>query len=158
MNWTAIVLLTVVGLVFIAVEFYLPGLVLGSIGAVLMLFATAICYSVTGSRDQTIVLFCVEVALGLGAGYASIKYFPRTALGQKMILAKMDTGASAPAESVKDWIGREGVAQTVLRPAGLALIGGKRIDVEAESGLIESGSPIKIVAVHKNRLVVKQLG
>ena len=157
MNWTAIVLLTVVGLVFIAVEFYLPSLVLGSIGAVLMLFATAICYSSTGSRDQTIVLFCVEVVLGLGVGYASIKYFPRTAVGRKMILAKMQTDASAPAERVKDWIGREGVAQTVLRPSGMALIDGKRLDVEAESGMIESGCPIKIVAVQKNRLVVKKL-
>src|ERR1017187_6275606 len=111
MNWTAIVLLTVVGMVFIAVEFYLPGLVLGSIGAVLMLFATAICYNSTGSRDPTIVLFCVEVALGFGVGYASIKFFPQTALGRSMILAKMQTGASAPAARVKAWIGREGVAQ-----------------------------------------------
>jgi membrane-bound serine protease (ClpP class) len=157
MNWTAIVLLTVVGLVFIAVEFYLPSLVLGSIGAVLMLFATVIYYGSTGSRDQTIIMFCVEVVLGVGVGYTSIKYFPRTALGRKMILAKMEMGTSAPAEQVKDWIGREGVAQTVLRPAGMALVGGNRIDVEAESGMIESGSPIKIVAVHKNRLVVTKL-
>ena len=158
MNWTAIVLLTVVGLVFIAVEFYLPGFVLGSIGAVLMLFATAIFYSSTGSRDQTILLFCVEVALGFAVGYASIKFFPQTTVGRKMILAKMQTGASAPAEKEKDLLGREGVAQTVLRPAGMALIEGKRLDVEAESGMIESGSPIKIVAVQKNRLVVKKLG
>jgi membrane-bound ClpP family serine protease len=157
MNWTAIVLLTIVGLMFIAVEFYLPGLVLGSIGAVLMLFAIAICYSNTGSRNETIVLFLVEVALGIGVGYTSIKYFPRTALGKKMILAKAGIGASAPADEVKDWIGREGVAQTVLRPAGMALVGGKRIDVEAESGMIESGSPIKIVAVQRNRLVVRKL-
>jgi membrane-bound serine protease (ClpP class) len=157
MNWTAIVLLTVVGLVFIAVEFYLPSLVLGSIGAVLMLFATAICYSSTGSRDQTIVLFCVEVALGLGVGYVSIKYFPQTTVGRRMILAKTQTGASAPEERVMDWVGHEGVAQTVLRPAGMALIDGKRLDVEAESGMIESGSPIKIVAVQKNRLVVKKI-
>jgi membrane-bound serine protease (ClpP class) len=46
---------------------------------------------------------------------------------------------------VNDWLGREGVAQTVLRPAGMALIDGKRLDVEAESGMIESGSPVKIV-------------
>jgi membrane-bound serine protease (ClpP class) len=157
MNWTAIVLLTVIGLVFIAVEFYLPSLVLGSIGAVLMLFATVIYYGSTGNRDQTIVVFCVEVVLGIGVGYASIKYFPRTTLGRKMILAKMQTGTSAPVDREKDWIGREGVAQTVLRPAGMAVIGGQRLDVEAESGMIESGSPIKIVAVYKNRLVVTKL-
>src|SRR5580704_5715571 len=127
MNWTAIVLLTVVGLVFIAVEFYLPSLVLGSIGAVLMLFATVIYYGSTGNWNQTIVLFLAEMVLGIGVGYASIKYFPRTSVGRKMILAKMETGVSAPADLAKDWIGREGVAQTVLRPAGMAVISGKRI-------------------------------
>jgi len=37
------------------------------------------------------------------------------------------------------------------------LINGQRLDVVAESGMIESGSPIKIVAVQENRLVVKKL-
>lgn len=157
MNWMAIVILTVAGLVLIAVDFYLPGFVLGSIGAVLMLVATAICYSGTGSLDKTIIVFCAEVALGIGAGYASIKYFPRTAAGKKMFLAETQTGGRAQAPPVGDWIGREGVAQTVLRPAGMAMIDGKRLDVMAESGMIESGSPIKVVAVHENRLVVKKL-
>jgi membrane-bound serine protease (ClpP class) len=158
MNWTLIVLLTVVGLVFIAVDFYIPGFVLGSIGAVLMLCATVIYYIGTGSRNQAIVMFCVELVLGIGTGYTSIKYFPKTAAGRKMILLERQTGTSAEAQRAKDWLGREGVAQTVLRPAGMALIGGKRLDVEAESGMIESGSSIKIVAVQKNRLVVKKLG
>jgi membrane-bound serine protease (ClpP class) len=158
MHWTAIVLLTVGGMMFIAVDFYIPGFVLGTIGAVLMLFATAICYSATGSWNQTIGMFFVEVALGMGAGYASIKYFPKTAAGRRMILAAKQTSASAEAPRVDEWIGREGVAQTVLRPAGMAVIGGKRLDVEAESGMIESGSPVKIVAVLKNRLVVRKLG
>src|SRR5258708_5645816 len=72
MNWMTIVLLTVTGMVLIAVDFYLPGFVLGSIGVVLMLVATAICYSITNGVDRTIMLFCAEVALGISAGYASI--------------------------------------------------------------------------------------
>ena len=158
MNWMTIIILTVTGLLLIAVDFYLPGFVLGSIGVVLMLVATAICYNLTGSLDKTIIVFCGEVALGIGAGYASIKYFPKTAAGKKMILAETQTGVRA--ESSKqhdDWIGREGVAQTVLRPAGVAIIDGKRLDVEAESGMIAGGSPIKVVAVHENRLVVRKL-
>ena len=87
MNWMAIIILTVAGMALIAVDFYLPGFVLGSIGVVLMLVATSVCYSDTESLNKTIVLFCVEVALGIGAGYASIKYFPKTAAGKKMILA-----------------------------------------------------------------------
>jgi membrane-bound serine protease (ClpP class) len=158
MNWAAIVTLTVAGLVLIAVDFYLPGFVLGSIGIVLMLVATAIGYSGTGSLNETIVLFGVEAALGIGVSYASIKYFPKTAAGKKMILAETQTGVRAQSPHASDWVGREGVAQTVLRPAGVALIDGKRLDVVAEAGMIESGSPVKIVAVHENRLVVKKLG
>ena len=157
MNWMAIIILTVTGMVLIAVDFYLPGFVLGSMGAVLMLVATGVCYSDTESLNETIILFCVEVALGFGAGYASIKYFPKTAMGKKMILAATQTGVGAQAKQPGDWIGREGVAQTPLRPAGAALIDGQRFDVVAESGMIESGSPIRIVAVHENRLVVKKL-
>jgi membrane-bound ClpP family serine protease len=157
MNWMAIIILTIAGLVLIAVDFYLPGFVLGSIGVMLMLLATAICYNDTGSLDKAIILFCLEVTLGIGAGYASIKYFPKTAAGKKMILAATQSGASAQPCKASDWIGRDGMALTILRPAGVAMIDGKRLDVMAESGMIESGSPIKIVAVHENRLVVKKL-
>ena len=153
-----IAILIITGMLLIAVDFYLPGFVLGSIGVVLMLVAVAICFDITNSLNKAIILFCFEFVLGIGAGYASIKYFPKTATGKKMILAETQTGVRA--ESSKqhsDWIGREGVAQTILRPAGVALIDGKRLDVEAESGMIESGSAIKIVAVHENRLVVKKL-
>ena len=158
MNWMTIVILIVAGMLLIAVDFYLPGFVLGSIGVVLMLVAVAICFDITNSLNKAIILFCFEVVLGIGAGYASIKYFPKTAAGKKMILAETQTGVRAElSKPHAEWIGREGVAQTILRPAGVAMFDGKRLDVEAESGMIESGSPIKIVAVHENRLVVKKL-
>jgi membrane-bound serine protease (ClpP class) len=158
MNWMLIVMLTVAGLALIAVDFYLPSFVLGIVGVVLLLTATLVCFGSTGSVDKTIILFCVEAALGVGVAYASITYFPRTRAGKKMILAETETGVSAQSSRTGDWIGREGVAQTILRPAGVAMIGGKRLDVVAESDVIESGSPIRIVAVNENRLVVKKLG
>ncbi|MGA2140325.1 MAG: hypothetical protein ABSH14_15820, partial [Verrucomicrobiia bacterium] len=67
----AIIILTVTGMVLIAVDFYLPGFVLGSLGAVLKRVATGVCSSGTESLNATIILFCVEVALGIGAGYAT---------------------------------------------------------------------------------------
>src|SRR5579859_500061 len=91
MNTMMIVLLSVTGIVLIAVDFYLPSFVLGVVGVVLMLVATAVFYSDTNSIDKTIMVFCAEVGLGIGAGYASIKYFPKTATGKKMILAETQT-------------------------------------------------------------------
>jgi membrane-bound ClpP family serine protease len=158
MNYILIVMLTVTGLALIAVDFYLPSFVLGIIGVVLLLAATLVCFGSTGSLNETIILFCIEAALGIGVGYASITYFPRTRAGKKMILAETETSARAQSPRPDDWIGREGVAQTILRPAGVAMIGGKRLDVVAESDVIESGSPVRIVAVNENRLVVRKLG
>ena len=157
MNWTTIVILTVTGAALIAVDFYLPNFVLGTIGIVLMLAATLLYYGDSGSVDKTVMLFFIEVALGIGAGYASIRYFPKTATGKKMILKEAQTGVRAQSQRANDLVGRTGVAQTVLRPAGAALIDGKRLDVVAESDMIEGGSPITVVAVQDNRLVVRKL-
>jgi len=158
MGWTTIIIFTVVGLMLIAVDFYLPSFVLAGVGVVLLLAATLIGYGTTGSANKTILLFCTEAALGFGASYASIKYFPRTRAGRKMILAETQTGGRAQSPQASDWIGHEGVAHTPLRPAGAALIDGQRLDVVAESGVIETGSRIKIIAVNENRLVVRKLG
>jgi len=132
--------------------------VLAGVGVVLLLTATLIGYGATGSVNETILLFCTEAALGFGVSYASIKYFPRTRPGRKMILSETQTGVRAQSPQANDWIGREGVAHTPLRPAGAALIDGQRLDVVAESGVIESGSRIKIIAVNENRLVVRKIG
>jgi membrane-bound serine protease (ClpP class) len=157
MNWMTIAILIITGLALIAVDFYLPGFVLGSIGVVLMLVALVLAYELYGANVM-LLLFLMEVALGIGVGYASIKLFPQTAAGKRMILGETQTGVHAESSKQQaDWIGREGVAQTVLRPAGVAIIDGKRLDVEAESGMIEGGSPVKVVAVHDNRLVVRKL-
>jgi membrane-bound serine protease (ClpP class) len=157
MNWTTIVILTVTGAALIAVDFYLPNFVLGTIGIVLMLSATLLYYGDSGSVDKTVIVFFIEVALGIGAGYASIRYFPKTATGKKMILKEAQTVVRAQSQRASDWVGRTGVAQTVLRPAGAAVIDGKRLDVVAESDMIEGGSPITVVAVQDNRLVVRKL-
>ena len=147
--------LTVIGLVLIAVDFYLPGFVLGSIGIVLMLAAVAICYNNYG-LNWAAALFLLEVALGIGTGYAIIKTVSQTAAGKKMILFHDQTGQRTATEPTADLVGREGVAQTLLRPSGMATLDGKRLDVVAESGMIERGSAIKVIAVEGTRIIVRK--
>ena len=153
--WLMIALI-VIGLVLIAVDFYLPGFVLGSIGIVLMLVAVWLCYQHYG-LNWACVVFLGEAALGIGVGLAVIKYAPQTAAGQKMILSHEQTAMRAGTEQSPGLVGVEGVAQTLLRPSGMALLGGKRLDVVAESGMIESGSAIKVVAIEGTRIIVQKL-
>lgn len=148
--------LVVIGLALIAVDFYLPGFVLGSIGIVMMLVAVGLCYRDYG-LNWACVTFLVEAVLGVGIGIVVIKYAPQTAAGRKMILSHEQTAMHAGLEQAPELVGAQGVAQTVLRPSGMALVGGKRLDVEAESGMIESGSAIKVVAIEGTRIVVRKL-
>ena len=53
--------------------------------------------------------------------------------------------------------GKSGVTRSVLRPAGVAMIDGKRIDVVASGRFIEKGKPIKVIETSGNRVVVKEL-
>ena len=148
--------LTAIGLLLIGVDFYLPGFVLGSIGIVLMLVAVGLCYRDYG-LNWACVAFLAEAALGVGTGFVAIKYVPQTAAGKKMILSHEQTAMRAGIEQPPELVGVQGVAQTLLRPSGMALLGGKRHDVVAESGMIERGSAIKVVAIEGSRIIVRKV-
>jgi membrane-bound serine protease (ClpP class) len=155
MELELIIGLTVIGMLMIAVDFYLPGFVLGSIGIVLMIVATIAC-GMHHSLTVTLLLFCVQVAAGFVAAWMSIKYFPQTKYGQKMILHQTLEGAQSSRNASTTLVGRAGVAQTVLRPSGMAVIDGNRLDVVAESGMIAAGNAIKVVAVEGTRVIVRK--
>ena len=148
--------LTAIGLILIAVDFYLPGFVLGSIGILMMLGAVVLCYRTYG-LNWALGAFLGELALGGATAYVAIKYGSQTAAGRKMILSHDQTAQRASAVPDSGLVGREGVAQTVLRPSGMALLDGKRLDVVAESGVIGPGSAVKVVAVEGTRIVVQKL-
>jgi len=153
--WT-IVALAVIGLLLIGVDFYLPGFVLGSIGIVLMLIGVVLCYTNYG-LSWAAGLFLVQAALGIGGGYYVIKTVPQTAAGKRMILSHDQTGQRSASEPAATLVGKHGVTQSLLRPSGMALLDGKRLDVVAESGMIESGANIKVIAVEGTRIVVRKV-
>lgn len=53
------------------------------------------------------------------------------------------------------YLGREGTASSDLRPAGMALIDGKRVDVVSQGDYIAQGAPIVVTAVTGNQIIVK---
>jgi membrane-bound serine protease (ClpP class) len=52
-------------------------------------------------------------------------------------------------------VGSVGVAETSLRPVGTVRIGDRRVDALAESGIIDAGSPVEVVAAHDNQIKVR---
>lgn len=97
------------------------------------------------------------------------KFLPRTRFGRGLILEQRLTesagaaaaqavgmGGTAEAGGGEGLVGRDGIAETALRPAGKVKIEGRRLDVVAEDGFVEQGTPVVIVAVDQARIVVRR--
>lgn len=151
---TAILVLAGVGFLLVLVEMFLPGGVLGVLGGILLLAAIATGYAQLGPLGGTFTFAVISLVCIVGF-FVWMNTFPKTAVGRKLILAQnLDRGDELPTESAL--VGREGVAQTALRPAGKAVVDGARIDVVAESGFVEAGEPVSVVLVEGARVVVRK--
>lgn len=147
---TAIIVLAVIGFLLIAAEVFVPGMVLGVLGGLCLAGMVALCYMNYGPLLGSLA-FAVLAALLITGFFLWIHLFPSTPIGKKMMLKKALPG-SIPPQSL---LGATGEAITPLRPAGTAVIGGRRVDVVAESGLIESGQKIEVVLQEGMRVVVR---
>ena len=58
--------------------------------------------------------------------------------------------------TAEDLAGKEGVAHTTLRPAGIAKINGNLVDVVTEGDFIDAGSPIVVLRVVGGRNIVRK--
>lgn len=148
-----VVTLVLIGVILLVAEALLPGMIAGVLGFGCLVGAVVVGYTRYGS----VVGHCVlaGVSLGLVAGtLAWFRYFPDSRFGRLFISKRVigDIGAERP-----ELLGQEGTAHSLLRPSGMAVIGGQRVDVVTEGGLVEPGTPIKVVAIEGMRVVVRPL-
>jgi membrane-bound ClpP family serine protease len=89
--------------------------------------------------------------------YMAIKIYPTTSVGKKVLLKNpvVTPGFGEEAQRLEALVGRQGVAQTFLRPAGLVEIDGRRIDALAESDMIEAGARVEVMKVSGMKVMVK---
>jgi membrane-bound serine protease (ClpP class) len=81
------------------------------------------------------------------------RLLPNTRFGKPLILETVLTTRAAEIDSL---VGRHGVTDTALRPAGKASIGGKRIDVVTDGGFLEAGERVVVAEVDGPKVVVRR--
>ena len=86
-----------------------------------------------------------------------MKTFHRSPIGKRMML-NTSIGGGEIYETLTDLVGHTGTTASSLRPSGKAIIDGKKIDVVAEVGMIESGVEVKVVKVEGINIVVRETG
>ena len=146
-----IALLIAAGLFLLFLETILPGLIAGAIGLLLLAFAVGYAYLEIGLRAGNLTLFLVCFLLIL-AMILWIKYFPDSAVARLFVSTSTVGNIEAGKPELLD---QAGIAFTDLRPAGTALINGKRVDVVTEGGFVMKDTPVKVIEVEGMRVVVR---
>jgi membrane-bound serine protease (ClpP class) len=90
-----------------------------------------------------------------------LRALPKFAAFNRLIL-KSETRSSegyvsASTEEDQQLVDQEGVTLTDLRPVGIGLFDGRRMNVIAEGEFIEQQRPVKIVEAHGSRIVVRTI-
>ncbi|OHB50649.1 MAG: hypothetical protein A2Y10_02180 [Planctomycetes bacterium GWF2_41_51] len=96
--------------------------------------------------------------------YMLSKYLPKSGPLAGLVLepaaggGRIEADISAPPETEREIkVGDEGIAVTILRPAGRARIGDSIVDVVAEGDYIQREQKVKIINIEGNRVVVRQI-
>jgi membrane-bound serine protease (ClpP class) len=158
-------LLVGAGLALVGLEiFVIPGFgIAGVLGIAALLAGLSLSLVGAGAVAGVVMDAVGRVALSLlvaiVASLVALRFLPRLPVGRRLVLATgLDTlegYASAPPRDAS-LLGRAGIARSSLRPAGVAEIGGERIDVVSDGEMIEAGMPVIVTRVDGNRVVVRR--
>jgi len=143
-----VVLLYVLGMALAVAEVFIPGVVIGLIGLGLIVTSIYLGFGLSAALGWTLT----AVTLAAIPVYA---VFWVKVLNRMFAMNATQKGYTSAQTELKSLVGQEGVALTPLRPVGMALIGGKKVDVVSESEVIDRDTRIKVIEVESNRVVVR---
>ncbi len=153
-----IIVLLLLGLFFIFLELFVPGGIVGSIGAILMGTAIIMCFYHYGPSTG-IAVFLGSCVVSVIAIVLFIKLFPHTAEGKWIIMSNTlvkAKGSHSDTAAHESLIGVEGISESELRPVGIATVNGQRLDVMTEGDFVEPNTPVRVLRVDGNRIVVER--
>jgi membrane-bound serine protease (ClpP class) len=150
------VLLIIAGVILIVVEVFLvPGTIVAAVlGLAAISFAVIRIF-----QDESIAVLGWTALFGSALLAALLWLFPRTRMASRLMLSTRlvtpDSAAGEPGKSPWDeLLGQTGTATSDLRPAGVARIGGERVDVVTQGDFIPVGSRITVRRIEGNRIIV----
>jgi membrane-bound serine protease (ClpP class) len=136
------------GLIFLLLEVFIPS---GGILGVLALGSAA--FGIYGLFYQGNAL------LGVGAiGGTSIAVILGIRFGLRRLSFKGSLSATTNTsvdERIEGLVGKQGITVTSLRPAGVAMIEGQRVDVVSAGSFVGKDVPVCVVDTSGNRVVVR---
>lgn len=153
MSW--IILIYAGGIALILSEMFLPGLIVGSVGVLLVIASCAMTFQ--HYPEQALPLILAEILGAVVLPLIGMVLFMKSPFSRGFVL-------KATQEKSKGWVsnetptelmGKTGNVYTALRPAGAIVIEGERYDAVSSGSFIDKGITVRVVEVQGNRVVVE---
>lgn len=151
-------MLLLLGLFLLGLEFFIPSFGMIFTVAVISLVVSfwCACKAWWGVNPGFFWTYVALLLTGIpGSLFGAIAIMQKTSLGNRLILRPPPVAEKKPANPLEEMIGQQGIAQTLLTPGGMVTINNVRFHAESIGILIEPQTPVVVVAVRANRIVVK---
>jgi membrane-bound ClpP family serine protease len=151
------ILLFIAALALVFLDIFVP-----SGGMLLVLAASAGLGSILFGFRASNTVGMIILTLVIGAipvlGVLAVRIWPHTPIGKRIVLKvpnPADATRTKEFSNLQDLIGHVVVSEYAMIPASQLTIGRKTYNAEAESGYIEAGQRVEVVAVKGRNLVVR---
>ena len=151
-EWIIIISLILAGIVLILVEIiFIPGTtVIGILGILAGSYGVYMGYNTFGNSTGHMILFgSLVAALAVTVFAFRSGSWKRFAL-EGSIKSKVNENLTAQLK-----VGKEGVTVSSLKPIGKALFDDKEYEVTSLGAFIEEKSPVKIIKIDRNKIIVE---
>ncbi len=155
-EWTSLIVF-IIGLILLVIEAISPGFGLPGISGIIFI-ALGIILAMESIRvaieslSISIILTTIITILLIKRGY-SFKAFDRVVLNTNL----NKEGGYVSSEDKDEYLGKEGVAISELRPSGIIEIDGERLDALSEGVFIPRDAKVKVVKVEGSKIIVRRL-
>ncbi len=157
-GWEA-VLLFLLGLILLVVEALVPGFGIFGIGGILSIIASIVLAA--PSWEVGVISLVLSLVGTIVLVLLSFKVLTKRKFWNRLVLPlkyNKEEGYISQNQDLTKYVGRRGMAYTILRPAGtVELDDGTRLDVVTEGDFIPRGSKVVVDRVEGIRIIVHAL-
>jgi membrane-bound serine protease (ClpP class) len=151
------VILFLSGILLILIELFVPGFGFWGISGAGCILVSI--FLTLGGNGGAFTILSISLVIAIFAFMMILKFLPSSRLWAKLILNDSESKQAgfSSASDYSNFVGKEGIVLTLLRPAGIVDIDGVQLDVVSEGQYIEPGKRVKVVSITGSRIVVKRV-
>lgn len=147
----------IVGVIFIIIEILTPTVgLLAGIGVVAIFYSLILAM---GGDINAIYMMAISLVIAIIIFAIIIKKLPSSKLWKKIILTNTSSTEQGYVSSVdySQYLNKEGIVLTELRPSGSVEIDGVPVDVVSEGKFISKGEKVRVVKIEGMRIIVRKV-